>query len=79
MPTLTQEEKASAKEELRLAVMKLQQDTLGYWLTLFRADETQRKHSGYSKGADDMLQKLVAAYEKKFEALMKPFDRGDYD
>lgn len=38
-----------------------------------------RKHSGYSKGADDMLARLLAAYESKCKKLMAPFDRGDYD
>jgi hypothetical protein len=72
-------EKQEAKDKLRQTVLQLDQDTLRYWLMLFRGDETLRKHSGYSKGADDMLSKLVKAYESKHAKLMAPFDRGDYD
>jgi hypothetical protein len=76
---MTPDEKRKANEDLRQALQRLEHDTFRYWLILFRADETLRKHSGYSKGADDMLVKLVKAYEQKFNKLMAPSDRGDYD
>lgn len=76
---MTPEEKAAAKAKLKLDVDKLREDTLSYWTMLFRSDEEFRKHCGYSKGADDMIKKLNADYEKKFNKLMEAFDRGDFD
>ena len=76
---LTAEQKEAAKLELRTQLTAKKLDTFDYWLELFRMDEQGRKNCGYSKGADDMLEKLVKVYLKEINIMMKPLDRGDFD
>lgn len=77
--TLTKEQKKAKIEELRQQVAELKIQTFERWKHLMSADEQFRKACGYSNGAEDMLQKLVKDFDKEFQAMMKPFDRGDYD
>lgn len=79
MAELTKEQKEAAKLELRTKLTAHKLDTFDHWLTLMEYDENMRKACGYSKGTDDMLQKLVKTYRKESSAMMKPFDRGDFD
>lgn len=76
---LTLEAKEHAKEVLRQQLNTLKIETFERWRYLMEADEHIRKCSGYSKGTDDMLKKLTKEYQKAHDALLKPFDRGDYD
>ncbi len=76
---LTEQAKVAAKENLRQKLNELNADTISFWRNLFTGTEEFRKACGYSQGADDMLKKLVAAYDRKHATLMAPFDRGDFD
>lgn len=76
---MTPEEKAEAKAKLKQDLVQLKCDTLDYWVGLIREGEQLRKASGYSQGCEDMMQKLLKAYQKKHDVLMRSFDRGDFD
>lgn len=73
---MTPAEKEAAKAALLDKYQQHQIDTFRY---LFRSTEEQRKHSGYSKGPEDMIQRLVKTYQDESMKMMKPFDRGDFD
>lgn len=76
---MTPEEKQAAKDALHQKVAEHREKTFDYWLHLFREGPEHWPHCGYSKGAEDMLKKLVATYEKESMKLMAPLDRGDFD
>jgi len=76
---MSKEEKEARLAVLRMTITEKKLELFAHWIHLFEADETFRKHCGYSKGADDMVKKLAKSWRDTESKLMAPFDRGDYD